>query len=85
MLVIRRKTGEAFRIGDSIEVEILEVGNNQVKVGIRAPREIPVLRTEVYVTGAQNRAAATAASALVNRLTAASMPVGVVQPEDGLE
>ena len=68
MLVIRRKAGEAFRIGDSIEVEILEVGTNQVKIGIRAPREIAVLRNEVFLTECQNRAAAAAASTLLGRI-----------------
>jgi carbon storage regulator len=70
MLVIRRKAGEAFHIGDSIEVEILEVGTNQVKIGIKAPREIAVLRNEVFLTERQNKAAATAASALLGRLAA---------------
>jgi len=70
MLVIRRKAGEAFHVGDSIEIEILEVGANQVKIGIRAPREIAVLRNEVFLTERQNKAAATAASALLSRLTA---------------
>ena len=68
MLVIRRKAGEAFHIGESIEVEILEVGTSQVKIGIRAPREIAVLRNEVFLTECQNKAAATAASALLSRL-----------------
>ena len=70
MLVIRRKAGEAFHIGDSIEIEILEVGTNQVKIGIRAPREIAVLRNEVFLTEYQNKAAATAASTLLCRLAA---------------
>ena len=70
MLVIRRKAGEAFHIGDSIEIEILEVGTNQVKIGIRAPREIAVLRNEVFITECQNKAAAMAASALLGRLVA---------------
>jgi carbon storage regulator len=69
MLVIRRKAGEAFHIGESIEVEILEVGTNQVKIGIKAPREISVLRNEVFVTARQNQAAATAAATLLGRLT----------------
>jgi len=71
MLVIRRKAGEAFHIGENIEVEILEVGTNQVKIGIKAPREIAVLRNEVFLTERQNKAAATAASALLSRLTGA--------------
>jgi len=70
MLVIRRKAGEAFHIGDAIEVEILEVGSNQVKIGIRAPREIAVLRNEVFLTERQNKAAASAASALLSRMAA---------------
>ena len=71
MLVIRRRAGEAFHIGDSIEVEILEVASNQVKIGIKAPREIAVLRNEVFLTVCQNKAAATAATALLGRLTPA--------------
>ena len=58
MLVIRRKPGESFFIGDDIEVEILETAGSQVKLGIRAPRSIPVVRKEIRVVGAQNQAAA---------------------------
>jgi carbon storage regulator len=47
MLVIRRRAGEGFLIGDSIEVEILEIDGNQVKIGIRAPRETSILRKEI--------------------------------------
>jgi carbon storage regulator len=45
-------------IGDEIEVEILETTPSQVKLGIRAPRTVPVLRKEIQVTLEQNRAAA---------------------------
>lgn len=62
MLVIRRRAGESFRIGEDIEVEILETSGGQVKIGIRAPREVPVLRNEMYLTGQQNRAAAAQAA-----------------------
>ena len=58
MLVIRRRARESLLIGDEIEVEVLEVESTQVKLGIRAPREILVLRREVYLTRAANRAAA---------------------------
>ncbi len=63
MLVIRRRAGESFRIGDNVEVEILEMAGGQVKIGIRAPREVPVLRTEMFLTGQQNKAAAAQAAA----------------------
>jgi len=57
MLVIRRRAGESFLIDGNIEVEILEVGSTQVKLGIVAPKEISILRKEVHTTREQNRAA----------------------------
>ncbi len=48
MLVFTRRAGESLMIGDEIEVTILSVGAEQVKVGIAAPRRIPVHRREVY-------------------------------------
>jgi carbon storage regulator len=47
VLVIRRRVGESFWIGEQVEIEILQIGASQVKVGIRAPKDITVLRTEV--------------------------------------
>jgi carbon storage regulator len=58
MLVIRRRPGEAVVIGDGIEVEILESSAGRVKLGIRAPREITVMRKEVQDTREHNRSAA---------------------------
>jgi carbon storage regulator len=57
MLVIRRRPGETLLIGDEIEIEILETGSSQVKLGIRAPKEVIVLRKEIRITGQQNLAA----------------------------
>jgi len=49
MLILSRKTGEKIRIGDNIEIVIVEIsGMNQVKVGINAPKGLPILREEVY-------------------------------------
>lgn len=58
MLVIRRRAGESVLIGDGIEVEVLEVAGNQVKIGISAPRDILILRNEVRLTAEQNELAA---------------------------
>ena len=58
MLVIRRRAGETLLIGDEIEVEILETGSSYVKLGIRAPKHVIVLRKEIQITGQQNLAAA---------------------------
>ena len=57
MLVIRRRAGESLLIGDNIEVEILDLGPTQVKLGIRAPREVTVMRNEVRLTRDENRTA----------------------------
>jgi carbon storage regulator len=64
MLVIRRRAGETFLIGDDIQVELLEVGATQVKLGITAPRSVPILRKEVHVTRQQNEAASREMSTL---------------------
>jgi len=57
MLVIRRRAGEALLIGDDVEIEILEMGSSQVKLGIRAPKDVLVLRKEIQIAGEQNREA----------------------------
>lgn len=48
MLVVTRKRNESIMIRDDIEVKIIGIRENQVKVGITAPKEIPVHRREVY-------------------------------------
>jgi carbon storage regulator len=58
MLVIRRRMGETLCIGGEIEVEVLAVTGSQVKLGIRAPREVPVVRREIRVVGEENQRAA---------------------------
>ena len=64
MLVIRRRAGEALLIGDGIEIEILETGTSQVKLGIRAPKHVVVLRKEIQITGEQNIAASKSGAAV---------------------
>ena len=49
MLALSRKKNEAIIINNNVEVTILEVKGDQVKVGITAPREVPVYRKEVYL------------------------------------
>lgn len=48
MLALSRKANESIIIGNDIEVTILEVKGEQVKVGIKAPKSVPVYREEVY-------------------------------------
>ena len=49
MLALSRKKNEALVINNNIEITILEVKGDQVKIGITAPKEIPVYRKEVYL------------------------------------
>ena len=49
MLALSRKKGEALVINNDIEVTVLEVKGDQVKIGISAPKEVPVYRKEVYL------------------------------------
>lgn len=48
MLILTRKTGETVHIGDSVTLTVLGVKGNQVRIGINAPKSIPVHRQEVY-------------------------------------
>ncbi len=50
MLVLTRKTNQSIMIGDDIEVSVLAVSGEKVRIGIAAPRDVPVFRKEVYVT-----------------------------------
>lgn len=47
MLVLGRKVGESIRIGDSITVSVVRVGRRGVGIGIQAPRNVPIVRTEL--------------------------------------
>ena len=49
MLVLTRKTNQSIMIGDDIEVSILSVAGDKVRIGIDAPRDIAVFRKEVYI------------------------------------
>jgi carbon storage regulator len=48
MLILTRRTGETVHIGDNVTLTVLGVKGNQVRVGINAPKSIPIHREEVY-------------------------------------
>lgn len=59
MLILSRKTNESIMIGDQIEISVVDIKGDQVKLGIQAPRSVKVYRQEVYLAiQAENRAAA---------------------------
>lgn len=49
MLILSRHIGTTIHIADNITVTVLSIGQNQVRLGIQAPRDIPVFREEVYM------------------------------------
>jgi carbon storage regulator len=50
MLVLTRKTGEAIQIGEDIEISVVSVKGDQVKIGINAPKNVEIHRKEIYLT-----------------------------------
>ncbi len=49
MLALSRKTGESIIVGQDIELTVLEIKGDQVKIGINAPKSVPIYRKEIYV------------------------------------
>ena len=49
MLVLTRKSNQSIMIGDEIEISVLSIMGEKVRIGIQAPRDIPVFRKEVYL------------------------------------
>jgi carbon storage regulator len=59
MLILARKLNESIMIGDKVEISIIDIKGDQVKLGIQAPKNVKVYRREVYqAIQAENRAAA---------------------------
>lgn len=71
MLALSRKTGESIMLGGDVEITILEIKGDQVKLGINAPKSVPVYRKEIYLQiQEENKTAAAqnADAAAINRL-----------------
>ncbi len=60
MLIITRRPGEKIMIGDDIVVEVIEVSGSNVRIGIAAPKSVPVYREEIWTAVKEENAAAAA-------------------------
>ena len=49
MLVLARKVNESIMIGNDIEITVLEIKGDQIKLGVKAPKSVPIYRKELYV------------------------------------
>jgi carbon storage regulator len=68
MLVLTRKQSEAIKIGDDIEIKILSIDGDQIKLGIEAPQSIEIHRKEVYLDIQQQNSEAANISSDIIRL-----------------
>ncbi|MDP9346922.1 MAG: carbon storage regulator CsrA [Actinomycetota bacterium] len=76
MLVLTRKSNQSIMIGDDIEVSVLSVMGEKVRIGIQAPRDIPVFRKEVYLEIQQERGRDLARSAVRDEVDQALRNLG---------
>ncbi|MDL2327154.1 carbon storage regulator CsrA [Ruminococcaceae bacterium OttesenSCG-928-A11] len=86
MLILTRKTGQGFTIGDDIEITITEVSGDKVRVGINAPKQVKILRSELTETVEQNvKAAAGPAAGSLRALAKGLQKVHPAppKPDDG--
>lgn len=62
MLIITRKPGEKIMLGDDVTVEVIEVSGSSVRIGIAAPRSLPVYREEIWASVKEENAASAASA-----------------------
>ena len=80
MLVITRQTGESLLIGEDIRITVLEVNGDRVKIGIDAPRSVPIVRTEVLDTLKNNLEADQSGGALALKPVRRKLTPGPEEP-----
>ena len=62
MLILARRIGESIMVGDQVEISVVDIKGDQVKLGIKAPSQVKVYRREVYAANQQENLAAAAAA-----------------------
>ena len=68
MLVVTRKTDESLIISDNIEITVLEIGKDKVKIGVNAPKEVKIIRSELKDARQTNEQAAHASGSAIAEL-----------------
>lgn len=70
MLILQRKKGQAIHIGENITLTITDIGNDQVKLAIEAPRDVPIVRSELLEAQKTNQESANLSNEAVKSLAA---------------
>ncbi len=70
MLILTRKIGEALILGDDIVIKVLDINGSQVRIGVEAPKEISVYRSEIYQRIQLEKMASNKAKAVTKKNTA---------------
>jgi len=68
MLILARRVGESIMIGDQVEISVVDIKGDQVKLGIKAPSQVKVYRREVYAAIQDENKAAAAARGVLPKL-----------------
>ncbi len=68
MLVVTRKQDESLIIADNIEITVLEIGKDKIKIGINAPKEVKIIRSELKYARQNNEQAAKASESAIAQL-----------------
>jgi carbon storage regulator len=76
MLVLTRKSNQSIMIGDDIEISVLSIMGEKVRIGIAAPRDVPVFRKEVYLEIQQERGEVTPGGTARHEVDAALSDLG---------
>jgi len=78
VLIITRRPGEKIMLGEDISIQVMEIVGNQVRIGVQAPKSVPVYREEIWeAVRAENQAAAADAP---DELPAAAVPAAEDEP-----
>jgi carbon storage regulator len=76
MLILARRIGESIMIGDQVEISVVDIKGDQVKLGIKAPAQVKVYRREVYAAIQEENRAAAAAPGTLPKLPDLLPPAG---------
>ena len=83
MLVLTRKKGQSIIVGDGIEISVVDVNGDSVRIGVRAPREVSIYRREIYeAIREENISAARTASEMAAQFKKAATPTQEEEKKD---